>query len=334
MPHKPAPAEASEAFGSDSFLDIVANMVGILIILVMVAGLRVKHAADEPIAGPPTPPIDTAPLEAEAASLRADVETVYAKAKQLSDLAVQRSQERDALALLVAAHKNELDERQATLASEERESFDLERTLEAERVRLAGLERDLGSAAVQPERESIKIKTYPTPISRTVHGRESHFQIKDNRVTYVPLEELVDTVKREVQNKFYRMRDLDEFTETVGPIGGFRLRYTMSRIRNAPGSSMPGTMVGVTELELLPITSQLGETWAEAAQPGSTFQRTIGDLDARRVTITLWTYPESFATYRTIREHLYERGYAVAGRPLPHGKLISGSPFGSKSAAQ
>ena len=33
MPQKPPKAEATESFGSDSFLDVIANMVGILIII-------------------------------------------------------------------------------------------------------------------------------------------------------------------------------------------------------------------------------------------------------------------------------------------------------------
>lgn len=40
-------------FGSDSFLDIIANIVGILIILIVVAGLRVSHAP-VPVAIPPS----------------------------------------------------------------------------------------------------------------------------------------------------------------------------------------------------------------------------------------------------------------------------------------
>ena len=45
-----------ERFGSDSFLDIVANIVGILIILIVVAGLRVSRA---PV---PIRPVDVPPL--------------------------------------------------------------------------------------------------------------------------------------------------------------------------------------------------------------------------------------------------------------------------------
>ena len=48
MSKKPPPAENTESFGGDSFLDVISNMVGILIVLVMVAGLRVKNAVVEP----------------------------------------------------------------------------------------------------------------------------------------------------------------------------------------------------------------------------------------------------------------------------------------------
>ena len=37
-------ARAELGFGSDSFLDIIANIVGILIILIVVAGMRVSNA--------------------------------------------------------------------------------------------------------------------------------------------------------------------------------------------------------------------------------------------------------------------------------------------------
>src|SRR5437773_9785313 len=39
-----ARTESSHSFGSDSFLDIVCNMVGIIILLVLVVGLRIKDA--------------------------------------------------------------------------------------------------------------------------------------------------------------------------------------------------------------------------------------------------------------------------------------------------
>ncbi|MCA9096900.1 MAG: hypothetical protein KDA36_00865, partial [Planctomycetaceae bacterium] len=43
-------------FGSDSFLDVIANTVGIIIILIVITGLRVSHAPvvlPPPSSGPP-----------------------------------------------------------------------------------------------------------------------------------------------------------------------------------------------------------------------------------------------------------------------------------------
>ncbi|MFV0444243.1 MAG: hypothetical protein ACK5Q5_11800 [Planctomycetaceae bacterium] len=50
-----------QAFGSDSFLDIIANVVGILIILIVVAGVKVSRL---PVLSM-TPPVETAPQAAE-----------------------------------------------------------------------------------------------------------------------------------------------------------------------------------------------------------------------------------------------------------------------------
>lgn len=44
MPRKHNPYGDEIEFGSESFLDVIANIVGILVILIVVAGLRVKHA--------------------------------------------------------------------------------------------------------------------------------------------------------------------------------------------------------------------------------------------------------------------------------------------------
>ena len=37
---------------------------------------------------------------------------------------------------------------------------------------------------------------------------------------------------------------------------------------------------------------------------------------------------------REVKKELYKQGFAVAGRPLPLGQSIGGSPDGTKSAAQ
>ena len=58
-------AKEEAASGHDSFLDIVANIVGILIILVMVVGVRARNA---PVQASPVAD-DVAPLVARAIAM-------------------------------------------------------------------------------------------------------------------------------------------------------------------------------------------------------------------------------------------------------------------------
>jgi hypothetical protein len=340
MGHRPPPVDSTESFGCDSFLDVVSNMVGILVILLMVVGLRAKNAVDTPVP-PEQTAAETKALQnvaarrSEAGILQKDVEKVFAKAKELTDLALQRLDERNALAEFAAVKRHEFETQKAKLDDATRAAFELQQEAAAEKVKLASLEEELNAAEADPKKESIKVKAYPTPMSRTVHGREAHFQLKNGRIVYVPLEELCGEVKREMQRRASNLRDMNQFNDVVGPIGGFRLKYSVEGVNVPPQHGQPGgRFIGVTQLQFQPLGDNLGETQAEAMRPDSDLQRALADLDARRITITFWTYPDSFDLYRKLREHLYERGYAVAGRPLQMNQPISGSPFGTKSAAQ
>ena len=341
MSRRPPITDSTESFGSDSFLDIVANMVGILIILVMVVGLRVKNAADFPVVAeePPVPKIDLAPLEDEARSLEADSRKLVRQAAEFEGLTASRYEERAELALLVSAREKTLEDRKNQLAAGERDAFEVQQSLLLEKSQLKSLEAEIEALVYSPQKDVIKIKTYPTPISRTVYGREAHFQIRRGRLALVPLDQLVEELKRNLQSKSFRADEINEITETVGPIADFRMRYSLERVTVPPqkmGNSITpgGTMIRTTQFTLLPTSDQIGETYADAMARDSKFQRTLADLDPRRVTITLWAYADSFEEYRLLREYLYEQGYTVAGRPLPEGQPISGSPYGSKSNAQ
>jgi len=340
MPKKPPKVDAAESFGSDSFLDIIANMVGILIILVMVVGLRVKNAVE--VTAPVVETNHNAQAEkmaAQAAGLEQDSLKLVDNAKQLAALASQKYDERGELALLVKAKEAAVDEEKAKLTSGTREAFDVQQAYLIEQSKLSQLEAEINALVYAPQKDVIKIKTYPTPISRAVSGREVHFQIKGGRITLVPLDQLVDELKRQMPSQVSKLRDRTEITETVGPIGGFRMRYTLERtdhVGQINGNSMtPGqSVIRTTFFEVFPDMPDRGEPLTDAMRRGSQFQNALADIDPRRYTVTLWAYPESFEHYRLVREHLYQRGFTVAGRPLPEGQLISGSPNGSKSAAQ
>jgi hypothetical protein len=120
-----------------------------------------------------------------------------------------------------------------------------------------------------------------------------------------------------------------EIVDTLGPIGGFRMRYAVQRRHTARGTSLQ-----LAYLELQPESRGLGEPLEAALAPDSRFREKLAMVSPRQYTITVWTYPDSFAEFRKLKKELYEMGYPVAGRPLPEGMLISASPHGSRSSAQ
>ncbi len=95
-----------------------------------------------------------------------------------------------------------------------------------------------------------------------------------------------------------------------------------------------GSIVRLTQATFVPLSAQLGESIDTALAEGSEFREVLAMLHAGRHTITVWTYPDSFADFRRINKELYRLGFSAAARPLPPGEYISGSPQGTKSAAQ
>ena len=86
--------------------------------------------------------------------------------------------------------------------------------------------------------------------------------------------------------------------------------------------------------ELIPTSAQLGESLQDAIAEGSRLNARLARLDPESTTITLWTYPDSFEAYATLKQELHRLGFDAAARPLPRGVRIAGSPNGSRSTAQ
>lgn len=331
----------NEPIGSDSFLDVVTNIVGILIILVIVVGIRVKQmpasGADTSQAARP-PEVELSEPQARAEALERDVLTLGHQMHEVQGAARERHRERAALAYLVAERERDLAAGRAALDEQSQEAFDLRRAAAAAEANLERIERSIAETAHAPAPPAVEIKSYPTPLSQTVFGKEAHFQLLGGRVAFIPLEELVEMLKQEARHKAYKLRDLPQTTDTVGPLGGFRLRYTLQRV-DIPLETQLETGQGASfarlfEFRLIAQSDQLGEPLAEALAQRSQFRSGLAELNPRQTTITLWTYPDSFAEYRQLRQVLYGLGFAVAGRPLPAGEHIGGSPEGSRSAAQ
>jgi hypothetical protein len=350
--------EQEIGFSFDSFLDVVANVVGVIIRLILVVwvGARSYTALQQippPEAVPPAEPVATRPedppdpLEDELAQQRADLARAQARlldelrcfqstrageeplARELTGLSARRQalqQERADLLLKADAHGQA--GRGAELSAEE------------VRRRCERLAEEIRSLEKQPPVKQVL--HYQTPVSRPVQADELMFECKGGRVTFIELASLLADVKHGLEDRGKELRTHWTVSETVGPAGAFRLRYVVERQRGqfdrgadaAGPSADEGFRYGLSGWELEPVEEWRGETEPEALAPGSAFRQVADRIDPQLMTVTFWVYADSFPLYRRLRDYLYERDVVVAGRPLPDGAPIASSRHGTASRGQ
>jgi hypothetical protein len=162
-----------------------------------------------------------------------------------------------------------------------------------------------------------------------VDGKEVHFQLSNGRLTFVPFDALINQLRDTLRERAWKMQDQESMTDSIGPVGGFRMRYFVEKMETPRGMALQ-----VLKVELVPLTSQLGEPVDAALAPKSKFHSELEMISPHQYTITVWTYPDSFAEFRKLKKELYQMGYAVAARPLLEGMPIGASPHGSRSSAE
>ena len=320
----------------DSFLDIVANIVGILIILVMVVSLRARNAPDEPTAGD-TPSLPQSSLQIDHTALQQDVARLALESVRMDDFIAVRSEERNRLALMVAEGEDQVAAARNAMKNRDRELYDLKTKVQHVRGELRQMEtKQLRAAAAEPK--SKEIENLPTPIGKSVFGKEAHFQILGGRIIQVPIDALFEEARLQARQKVWKLDKLHEATETVGPKGGFHMRYTLEKLNIPPevrqATRRSGYMIRSKLWELIPTNTKLGESLEVALERDSSFRQVLAKYDPTITTITLWTYPDSFEAFRAVKKELFELGFQAAARPLPSGVRIAGSPTGSRSTAQ
>lgn len=355
-------------FGSDSFLDVVANIVGILIILIVVAGIKAgatpvnvervteylkKHAQPAPSKSvvPPSPAKSAAPerpvpqppliipespelvqkadtLKAQLAAIESDDQSAAAKIQTTAN--DEKEVERR-----IAKVKRAIDEELSELTEEQKKLVDAESRLEHEKTGLLQMEVDVQKAQAQkPAVKTLRHKL--TPVSRMVQGKELHYQLLNNRVAYLPIQELMEQMRQSITEQRSRLYREGLLQGQVGPILGFRMDFivrvrrlsTIDELRQ--GSSMT---IELSRWQLRPEPDLDSEGPESALKPGSDFLRFLRGADADTA-ITLWVYPDSFKIYRQLQEFAHRENFTVAARPLPRGFPITGSPTGSLSSGQ
>lgn len=338
-----AEVEADQMPGQDSFLDVITNIVGVLILLVLVVGLRSSRAVAN--SGHATALAAAQAVEQEklrdafrtAANTESEVVDLVRRSEHHRQETLLREQERLWLAETVAEHQLEVTARRAKLNENEQRDFDLRRKLVEAQMKLDALTREqVALLAEEPEVE--KIECQPTPLARTVTGKEIHVQLCDDYVACIPTDELIKLMYDDFDQNSWRLKDEDEMVRTIGPIDGIRLQYCFIKkdvvARGRNGVVASGKAAEFQGFFLLPDHTPLGEPATDAMAAGSEFRRHLQQVDATRTTITIWTYPGNYERLRELRRLVRELGFQVAIRPLPTGKPIGFSPTGSKSVSE
>ena len=222
--------EDTSSAGQDSFLDVVTNIVGILIILVMVIGGRVQQvvlkAAPQSAAKAETLLRAVEDLEKTAAMAESEIEELAAQARTVATAASFAGESRVQLATAVAAAKVEVEKR--------KQSADAEKVAAAEATaRRKQLQEELDRCTLEAEgiahaaATTKEVLAYPTPIARTVTGDELHFRLEAGRIAYIPLTELFEQAKTQTRRHSGSIATLSNRIETVGPVRDFSLDYVI-----------------------------------------------------------------------------------------------------------
>jgi hypothetical protein len=340
------------AFSFDSFLDLVANVVGIILRLILVAwvGARTYKAA---LPAPPLPP-PTALSEPEGLPEPTDprLEQLARRREDLRrrrDVISRRDAERQSAADTSRQLRMDLEALQAReqkLTDEEKAARQQasDRLKAARLVNLSLEELQRRGKRLEAEVEKLRQQPvarkelrYRTPISAPV-TEEVMFECKAGRVSVVDTAAMLAEVRREMRSASDELRDRFEVSRLTSQVGDFRLRYVVERERgmlDGPGGPLGGTFrYGLSGWEVVPVTPVRGETAEQALASGSAFRKVTDALDPQQTAVTLWVYPDSFALYRELRDYLHGKDLVVAGRPLPEGAPIASSRHGTTSRGQ
>jgi hypothetical protein len=329
------------ALGHNSFLDVVTNMVGILIILVMVLGNTIKNA---PVTVAPDARIESVSGELQSsqaaeAAIRRDVMQTAEMVASVEHTLDTRLAERSVLATRVTEAQHAIEDTRKSLGGSARQEFDADRAVAAAKSELTEVQRALLTTA--SEAPPVELQHYPTedeghngatPISRQVDGEEINFQLRGGLIAAVPIHELLEKVFADFRRSDFSFSG-DRKSGRMGPVDGFLLTYELRRADDTLPNGRVITKVH-QRYEFLQVVPKLGETIDEALAAGSQFRMALGRTRPQQTVVTLWTYPDSFSQFRRLKAELYRLGYPIAGRPLPEGVPISSSDRGSKSAAE
>lgn len=331
--------------GYDAFLDIVANLVGILIILVVVLGSQstskldeMKQTADhftESEVAEPHHLEELARQTQRASAAQAESNRFEKLIREQKRQINQKKQERDVLLDILNQAESAWQETQEKLHEQKVKAAQRLVSYQEQQADINELKQEAERLQNQTN-EVIEIKHLPTPMAKTVFGDEVHFRLKANRLSVVPLEPLISEIKKEFERLSAGSKDGRQ-TSAVGPIRGYIAKYELDKEKgtiNRGGQIQSVTRIQLVNLSVEPLSEPHGTPLGQLLDGQHELDIELAGRDPSSTTITVWVYPDSFKSFRDLKEVLYRRGFATAARPLPMEHVISGSPNGTRSRAQ
>ena len=332
--------------GNDSFLDIVSNMVGILIILVVIAGLRVRNY-------PEVSQADEAKIQNASETHAQKIEMFnkayadcFALSRQFETMQAQfsvREAEQSDFVEYYAQLEAGIRSHTATFDEQSKQHWELQRQILDVDAKLNELDQKKKWLSDVQKPDAVILENMPTPIGANTDEKEVHFRMMNGRIVFVPFAPMLEQLKIEVVRRRDELLKQSRITGILGPFENFRLQYSVIR------QDMPfqrdaeigeRSMIILEGCQMIPVGGEtgdrnLGEPVAEAiSRPTSQFRHRLAATRQNESAITVWVYPDSFGDYQAVKNFLYQSGYRAAARPLDFGVPISASPQGTKSSAQ
>jgi hypothetical protein len=328
-------------FSFDSFLDVVANVVGIILRLILVAWVGARsYKAVVPTLSPPAltkqeiaelpdPQDPLAPeLERQRHELAEAQSHLLEQLKEWRKLRQDSTLTTEELARLTA-HVQEVDSEGKNIDAKIHQDAQATRnaylSLEEIRERSKRVVEEIETLRKEPSKKQTL--RYRTPVSHPLQSEELLFECQRGRVALIDIGGFLEEVQNVLRGRGGEtLRDTGRYSTVTEAIGPFRLHYSleMDRFTSKPDCSW----------EVEPVAAERGETLEKALAPGSDFRRIVDSIEPETTAVTLCVYPDSFPLYRKLRDYMHERDIVVAGRPLPDGASIAASRHGTTSRGQ
>ena len=186
---------------------------------------------------------------------------------------------------------------------------------------------------------TVKIENFPTPISKMVDEKEAHFQLRRGRIAYVPFNEFAGKFRSLFEQKAHKLRDTDEITETIGPLGDFTIRYTLARVEIPLGRGGEDGAGGELHPTVRILFLSPGRRHRRAGRrshgPGVVVSRQARRVQSPALHDHVLDLSRQLRRFQSRPQRAVSTGLCRR-RPadVPKDGRIGGSPNGSKSAAE